>query len=145
MGVRLKLSPIRQEIDGKRIAVIDDSIVRGLPVKISRNVKKEWCPRNTFLVSSPPHVSLLLWHRYFGAGQLIAAQKELEEIRNFISADSLNYLSQKGLFKAMGKAKGFCSACLDGDYPILIPPPEELGKHILETGKGEKICARLKG
>lgn len=147
MGVRLKLSPIRQEIDGKRIAVIDDSIVRGTTSKkLVEMLRKNGAREIHFLVSSPP----VMYPCYYGIdtserGQLIAAQKELEEIRNFISADSLNYLSQKGLFKAMGKAKGFCSACLDGDYPILIPPPEELGKHILETGKGEKICARLKG
>lgn len=146
MGVQLKLSPIRQEIEGKKVAVIDDSIVRGTTSKkLVEMLRKNGAQEVHFLVSSPP----VTYPCYYGIdtserGQLIAAQRELEEIREFIAADTLHYLSHEGLFEAMGQGKGFCSACLDGDYPIIIPPPEELGKHILETGKGEKLCARLK-
>jgi len=148
LGVRLKLNPIGQEIAGKRVAIVDDSIVRGTTSKkLVEMLRKNGAKEVHVLVSSPP----VMYPCYYGIdtserAELIAAQKELEEIRKYIDADSLNYLSHKGLFKAMGKTKGFCSACLDGDYPILIPPPEELGKHVLETGngKGEKLCVRIK-
>lgn len=148
LGVRLKLNPIRQEIDGKRVAIVDDSIVRGTTSKkLVQMLRQNGAKEVHVLVSSPP----VMYPCYYGIdtserAQLIAAQKKLEEIRQYIGADSLNYLSHKGLFKAMGKTKGFCSACLDGNYPILIPPPEELGKHILEkgNGKGEKTCASSK-
>ena len=71
---------------------------------------------------------------------------EVEEIRKFIGADSLHYLSQEGLYEAVGKKEGFCSACLDGDYPIQIPTPQELGKHIYENpkGRGNKPCGPKK-
>ncbi|MDK2823819.1 MAG: amidophosphoribosyltransferase [Clostridia bacterium] len=148
LGVKLKLNPIRQEIAGKRVAIVDDSIVRGTTSrKLVEMLRQNGAKEVHMLVSSPP----VMYPCYYGIdtserAELIAAQKSLDEIRQHIGADSLNYLSHKGLFKAMGKSKGFCSACLDGDYPILIPPPEELGKHILETpnGKGEKACARIK-
>jgi len=148
LGVRLKLNPVRQEIAGKRVAIVDDSIVRGTTSKkLVQMLRKNGAKEVHVLVSSPP----VMYPCYYGIdtserAELIAAQKELDEIRKYIDADSLNYLSQKGLFKAMGKSKGFCSACLDGDYPIISPPPEELGKHVLETGngKGEKLCARIK-
>ncbi|MFZ5944377.1 MAG: amidophosphoribosyltransferase [Bacillota bacterium] len=146
LGVRLKLNPIRQEIDGKKVAIVDDSIVRGTTSKkLVEMLRQNGALEVHMLVSSPP----VTFPCYYGIdtserAELIAAQKQLDEIRQHIGADSLNYLSHKGLFKAMGKYKGFCSACLDGDYPIVIPPPEELGKHILETpnGKGDKQCIR---
>jgi len=148
LGVRLKLNPIKQEIEGKRVAIIDDSIVRGTTSKkLVEMLRQNGAKEVHMLVSSPP----VTHPCYYGIDtsereELIAAQKNLDEIRKHINADSLNYLSLKGLFKAMGKNKGFCSACLDGDYPIVIPPPQELGKHILETpgGKGEQLCARIK-
>jgi len=148
LGVRLKLNPIRQEIAGKRVAIVDDSIVRGTTSKkLVEMLRHNGAKEVHVLVSSPP----VMHPCYYGIdtserAELIAAQKSLDEIRKYIGADSLHYLSQKGLFKAMGRDKGFCSACLDGDYPIVIPPPEELGKHSLETGNGQggKLCARIR-
>ncbi|MGI6224788.1 MAG: amidophosphoribosyltransferase [Peptococcales bacterium] len=149
LGVRLKLNPISQEIAGKRVAIVDDSIVRGTTSKkLVEMLRKNGAQEVHVLVSSPPVIEPC----YYGIdtserAQLIAAQMPLDEIREYISADSLHYLSQEGLFEVMGNNKGFCSACLDGDYPIPIPSPEELGKHVTESatkGKGEKICFRSK-
>ena len=135
-------------ISGKRVAIVDDSIVRGTTSKkLVEMLRHNGAKEVHVLVSSPP----VMHPCYYGIdtserAELIAAQKSLDEIRKYIGADSLHYLSQKGLFKAMGRDKGFCSACLDGDYPIVIPPPEELGKHSLETGNGQggKLCARIR-
>ena len=134
IAVKLKLSPLKQEIFGKRVAIVDDSIVRGTTSKkLVEIFRKQGAKEVHLLISSPPVIEPC----YYGIdtserGQLIAAQKSLEEIREYIGADSLHYLSLEGLLKALDKERGFCLACLTGDYPIPIPSPEDLGKHILE-------------
>lgn len=148
LGVRLKLNPIRQEIAGKRVAIVDDSIVRGTTSKkLVEMLRRNGAKEVHVLVSSPP----VLYSCYYGIdtserSELIAVQKTMDEIREYIDADSLNYLSLEGLFEALGKDQGFCSACLDGDYPIQIPPLEELEKQALATAirKGEKTCVPKK-
>ncbi|NMA01478.1 MAG: amidophosphoribosyltransferase [Clostridia bacterium] len=148
MGVRIKLNPIRPIVEGQRVAMIDDSIVRGTTSKKLVDLLRKFGAKEVhFLVSSPP----VLYPCYYGIDtsertELIAAQMEVEEIRKFIGADSLHYLSQEGLYEAVGKKEGFCSACLDGDYPIQIPTPQELGKHIYENpkGRGNKPCGPKK-
>ena len=130
------------------MAMVDDSIVRGTTSKkLVDTLRNFGATEVHMLVSSPP----VLHPCYYGIdtserSELIAARMDLDEVRNFIGADSLNYLSQEGLYQAMGKKEGFCAACLDGQYPIQIPSPEEVGKHIFENprGRGSKSCVRKK-
>lgn len=137
LGVRLKLNPITRLVEGKRVVIIDDSIVRGTTSKkIVQMVRNKGAKEVHMLVSSPPVKNPC----YYGIdtserAQLIASEKSLEEIRQYIGADSLNYLSLEGLYRALGRERGFCTACLSGQYPIEIPSFEQLGKHILESPK----------
>lgn len=133
LAVRLKLNPMRRVLEGKKIICIDDSIVRGTTSgQIVKMLKDAGAKEVHMLVSSPP----ILYPCYYGIDtsereQLIAVRKSLEEIRQFIGADGLHYLSLEGLLQAFGKKrKDFCSACFDGKYPIKIP--KNLGKFILE-------------
>ena len=129
---------------------MDDSIVRGTTSKkIVEMVRRKGAKEVHVLVGSPP----VMYPCYYGIdiserGQLIASQKSVEEVRNFIGADSLHYLSLDGLYRALGRRTGFCTACLDGNYPIEIPPEGKLGKHIMEMSqnrRGEvKICENLR-
>ncbi|WP_084053464.1 amidophosphoribosyltransferase [Desulfonispora thiosulfatigenes] len=134
ISVRLKLNPIKRILEGKRVAVVDDSIVRGTTSKkLVEILRKNGAKEVHLLISSPP----VKFPCYYGIDtsertELIAALKPLKEIEKYIGADSLHYLSQEGLYKAVGKSKGFCSACLDGNYPIPIPSGEGLGKNCLE-------------
>lgn len=141
LGVRLKLNPVREVLAGKRIALVDDSIVRGTTSrKIVRMLREAGATEVHFLVSSPP----ILYPCYYGIdtsarGELIAAQHSVDEIREFIGADSLYYLSLEGLLRAVGgEAEGFCAACFNGKYPTELPPEEEQGKYILEGKPGGK-------
>ncbi|MDH7577020.1 MAG: amidophosphoribosyltransferase [Bacillota bacterium] len=127
LGVRLKLNPVREVLDGKRVIMIDDSIVRGTTSsKIVQMIREAGAREVHMLVSSPP----ILYPCYYGIdtsrrGELIAAQHGLSEIREFIGADSLNYLSLEGLFAAMAPlaSRDFCVACFNGCYPM-APPAE---------------------
>jgi len=147
LGVSLKLNPISRIVEGKKVVVVDDSIVRGTTSKrIVELIRKRGAKEVHMLVSSPPVCNPC----YYGIdiserGQLIAAHKTVEEVRNYIAADSLHYLSLEGLFLSMGKDKGFCTACLSGCYPMGIPAQEEieLGKSVLESQnqrKEKKSC-----
>ncbi|NPA53653.1 MAG: amidophosphoribosyltransferase [Aquificae bacterium] len=123
LSVKLKLNPVRQVIEGKKIIVIDDSLVRGTTSKkIVNMLRKAGAKEIHFLLSSPPVVSPC----YYGIDtptkkELIAANKTIEEIREYIGADSLYYLSLEGMIEAANKhrQKGFCTACFTGEYPVL--------------------------
>ena len=122
-GVRIKLNPVRHLIDGKRIVLIDDSIVRGTTSKkIVRMVREAGAREIHMRVSCPPTVSPC----YYGVDtpnkeDLIAAQMSVEEICRFIEADSLGYLSLEGMLAATGlPPKSSCVACWTGDYPTRI-------------------------
>ena len=133
-GVRLKLSPNRSAIAGKRVVVIDDSIVRGTTSrKIVRMVRDAGAREVHMRISSPPTA----WPCYYGIdtptrAELIAASHSVEEIRDFLGADSLGYLSLEGLVDAVRttEAQGgekppvdsYCHACFSGQYPVAIPP-----------------------
>src|SRR5882724_6201661 len=120
-GVKLKLNPVRSLLDGKRVALIDDSIVRGTTSKkIVRLIRNAGAKEVHMRISCPPTISPC----YYGVDtpskkHLIAANKTIEEIRAFIGADSLAYLSLEGLKKACGESEEltFCSACYTGKYP----------------------------
>jgi amidophosphoribosyltransferase len=120
-GVRLKLNPVRALLEGQRVVLIDDSIVRGTTSKkIVRMVRNAGAKEVHMRISCPPTVSPC----YYGVDtpsrkQLIAANKSIEEIRDFIGADSLSYLSLDGLKDACGEGEktSYCTACYTGEYP----------------------------
>jgi amidophosphoribosyltransferase len=132
-GVKLKLNPLPDSIRGKRLAVIDDSIVRGTTTKqVVAMLREAGATEVHMLVTCPP----LQWPCFYGIDmptrqELIAADLTVEQIRAYVSADSLGYLSQEGMVAAAGgDASSFCTACFDGQYPIAVP--EGVGKFVLE-------------
>jgi len=129
-GVKLKLNPVRNVLAGKRVVLIDDSIVRGTTSKkIVRMVRDAGATEVHMRISCPPTISPC----YYGVDtpskkQLIAANKSVEEIREYIGADSLSYLSLEGLRKAAGEGdeKFYCTACYTGKYPTNIVDVEDI-------------------
>jgi amidophosphoribosyltransferase len=122
-GVRIKLNPVRDLIEGRRVVLIDDSIVRGTTSKkIVRMVREAGAREVHLRISCPPTVSPC----YYGVdtpdkSDLIASQMSTEEIRRFIEADSLGYLSLEGMLQATGiNADASCVACWTGRYPTRI-------------------------
>src|SRR6202158_2235922 len=129
-GVKLKLNPVRNVLEGRRVVLIDDSIVRGTTSrKIVRMVRESGAKEVHMRVSCPPTISPC----YYGVdtpskNQLIAANKSVDEIREYIRADSLAYLSLEGLKKACGEGEkiSYCSACYTGNYPTDIIDVEDI-------------------
>jgi len=129
-GVKLKLNPVRSLLEGKRVVLIDDSIVRGTTSrKIVRMIRSAGAKEVHMRISCPPTISPC----YYGVdtpskSQLIAANKTVDEIREYIRADSLAYLSLDGLKKACGEGEktSYCSACYTGKYPTSIVDVEEI-------------------
>jgi amidophosphoribosyltransferase len=134
LGVRMKLNPLRENIAGRRLVVVDDSIVRGTTTRAMISMLREAGAREIHLrVSSPPY----RWPCFYGMdtgtrGELLAANMDVEEIRTYLDVDSLAYLSLDRLIEATGAVTaGFCTACLTGEYPIEIPV--SLSKSVLEV------------
>jgi amidophosphoribosyltransferase len=129
-GVKLKLNPVRSLLEGKRVVLIDDSIVRGTTSrKIVRMIRNAGAKEVHMRISCPPTISPC----YYGVdtpskNQLIGANKSVDEIREYIRADSLAYLSLEGLKKACGEGEktSYCSACYTGKYPTSIVDVEEI-------------------
>lgn len=124
LGVKLKLNPIRDAVRGKKVIIIDDSIVRGTTSRqIVRLIREAGAREVHMRVSSPP----ILNPCFYGIdtatrAELIASNLSVEGIRKYIEADSLGYLSLKNLVKAVSiPAKNLCLACLNGEYPVKIP------------------------
>ena len=124
LGVRRKLNPLREAIAGKRLVVVDDSIVRGTTTRAIVAMLREAGAREVHLrISSPPY----RWPCFFGLdtgtrAELVAADLEVGEVRAYLGADSLAYLSLDALKKATGvPSAGFCDACLTGRYPAPVP------------------------
>jgi amidophosphoribosyltransferase len=121
-GVKIKLNPVRELLKGKRVVLVDDSIVRGTTSKkIVSMVRSVGAAEVHMRISSPPTTHSC----YYGIDtptreQLIASHKSIDEIRDFIGADSLGFLSMEGIQKAMDDrdGSGFCYACFNGDYPV---------------------------
>ena len=135
LGIRLKLNPLREIIEGKRIVVVDDSIVRGNTQRAIVRMLREAGAREIHVrISSPP----VKWPCFYGIdfatrAELIAIGLEVEEIRRSIGADSLGYLSIEGLIESTQiPEKKLCSACFTGEYPIRIPADLSEGKMRLE-------------
>ncbi len=130
-GIRLKLNPLKHAIKGKRLVVVDDSIVRGNTTqKLVKLLRDAGAAEVHMRITSPP----VVWPCFYGIDtdtqdQLIASSHSVEEIRAHIGADSLAYLSLEGMVGATGAAaEDFCLACFDGKYPIDIPDSVRLGK-----------------
>ncbi|MFC1540730.1 amidophosphoribosyltransferase [Candidatus Margulisiibacteriota bacterium] len=124
LGVKLKLNPIQDAVRGKKVIVIDDSIIRGTTSRqIIRLIREAGAREVHMRVSSPPNLNPC----YYGIdtatrAELIAANLSIEGIRKYLEADSLGYLSLKNLIKSISlPAKSLCLACLNGEYPVRIP------------------------
>ncbi len=131
--VRVKLNLIGDLVRGKRVIIVDDSIVRGTTCKTRVNSLKEAGATEVHvLVSCPPHMNPCVYGIDFpDRKKLMAANHTREEIRDYLDADSLGYLSKEGMVAATGlPAAGFCMACYDGNYPVPYDPV--LDKHIME-------------
>ena len=131
--VRLKLNPLRDNIKGKRLVVVDDSIVRGTTTRqIIALLREAGATEVHFRVSSPPY----RWPCFYGLdtgkrSDLLAADMEVGEIALYLGVDSLAYLDLDHLVEATGSPReSFCTACFTGDYPV--PVPEYDTKHVLE-------------
>ncbi len=135
LGIRLKLNPLREVIAGKRLVVVDDSIVRGNTQRaIVRMLKDAGALEVHVRISSPP----VSWPCFYGIdfatrAELVANGRDLEGIRESIGADSLGYISLEGLIAATETSKNeLCRACFDGVYPVALPKEEDRRKHLLE-------------
>ena len=136
LGIRLKLNPLREIIEGKRIVVVDDSIVRGNTQRaIVRMLREAGALEIHVRISSPP----VEWPCYYGIdfasrAELIASGLEIEEIRRSIGSDSLSYVSMEGLIAATTIDENkLCTACFTGTYPIAVPADMSEGKMRLEV------------
>jgi amidophosphoribosyltransferase len=134
LGVKLKFNPLPQLLKGQRMAVVDDSIVRGTTTpKVVNLLRKAGAKEIHMRICAPP----IKYPCFFGVDmatrkELIASHKSVEEIRQFIGADTLGYLSLEGLLKSVNlPADSFCTACFTGNYPI--PVQLEMDKLALEN------------
>jgi amidophosphoribosyltransferase len=136
LGIRLKLNPLREVIAGQRLVVVDDSIVRGNTQRaLVRMLREAGAAEVHVRISSPP----VKWPCFYGIdfaspGELIANGLSVDDIRVSIDADSLAFISLEGLVAASEQPmENLCRACFDGVYPVELPEPELLGKHLLEV------------
>ncbi len=134
LGIRLKLNPLREVIQGKRLIVVDDSIVRGNTQRaIVKMLREAGATEVHVRISSPP----VAWPCFYGIdfatrAELIAGSLSVEEIRASLGADSLGYISLEGLTQATTiPAERLCRACFTGEYPIAIDQ-DQVGKYVLE-------------
>lgn len=123
-GVRIKLNPVRELLEGRRVALIDDSIVRGTTSRKIVQLCRDAGAREVHMrISCPPTVSPC----YYGIDtphreELIAARQSVDQIRAFIGADSVGYLSLEGMLEASGRGGSeWCTACWTEDYPVALP------------------------
>ena len=135
LGIRLKLNPLRENVRGKRVVVVDDSIVRGNTQRaIVRMLREAGALEVHVRISSPP----VNWPCFYGIdfatrAELLANGLDNEGIRRSIGADTLGYVSLSGLVAATEQPKTrLCMACFDGHYPIELPAGNLIGKHVLE-------------
>ncbi|HEY0839101.1 MAG TPA: amidophosphoribosyltransferase [Vulgatibacter sp.] len=130
-GVKLKLNALRKVLEGKRVVVVDDSIVRGTTSrKIVKMLRNAGAAEVHLRISSPP----TSWPCYYGVdtptrAELISASHTVDQIAKYVTADSLGYLSLQGLHRAVGSMDGYCHACFSGEYPVSFPS-EEPKRHL---------------
>ncbi|WP_232676748.1 amidophosphoribosyltransferase [Nocardioides sp. R-C-SC26] len=136
LGIRLKLNALEHMIRGKRIVVVDDSIVRGNTQRAQVRMLREAGALEVHVrISSPP----VKWPCFYGIdfatrAELIANGLDVDEIAASVGADSLGYISLEGMIGATGQSSDrLCQACFTGEYPVELPDESLLGKHLLET------------
>jgi amidophosphoribosyltransferase len=144
-GVKVKLNPVRSILDGKRVVLVDDSLVRGTTSrKIVRMVRAAGAKEVHVRISCPPTISPC----FYGVdtprrSELIAATHTLEEIRTYLDADSVAYLSLEGLLSAVGSGStSYCTSCYTGVYPVSFPRDEatylQLALKLDKTGRADR-------
>ena len=133
LSVKMKLNPIRESVMDRRVVVVDDSIVRGTTTRSKMRALRDAGAKEIHLrISSPP----VRWPCYYGVDfptseELIAHNRTVEDIRDFLEVDSLAYISLEGMVGCMERPKDhFCTACFTGKYPIPVDP--QVGKFSLE-------------
>ena len=135
MGVRMKLTPLKESLAGRRVVMVDDSIVRGTTIGPTiKMIRDAGAVEVHVRVASPP-----IKHPCFygidtaNQNELIAANLSVEQIRQYIGADTLGYLSLSGLIRSIGVKKDkLCCACLDGKYPVEVTKEQKLSKFVFE-------------
>lgn len=133
LGVRLKLNPVREILHNKKVVVVDDSIVRGTTSKLRTRALREAGAREIHMRISCPPIRFPCFYGvdFSSKGELIACTNTVQQICDFIGADSLAYLTLDGMFRAMPlPEKDFCSACFTGKYPVRVV--DEYAKNCLE-------------
>ena len=131
--VRVKLNPIADVLEGKKVVVVEDSIVRGTTSRSRiQEIRRAGAKEIHMRISCPP----IKWPCFYGIdfpskSELIASRKSVEEVAKFIEVDSLGYLSMEGMIAAMKHPDSFCHACFSGKYPVKIPNIQS--KYLLET------------
>ena len=134
-GVKIKLNPVRDALRGKRVVVVDDSIVRGTTSKkIIKMIRNAGAAEVHLRISSPP----TSYPCFYGIDmptrqELIASSHSIEEIRKYITADTLGYISMEGIQKVVPHPMNFCAACFDGEYPVPFP-----GEKMMQLGLFDK-------
>jgi len=123
-GIRMKLNPIPEVIAGQRVVIVDDSIIRGSTTRnLVEMVRATGAAEVHLRIASPPY----RWPCFYGMdtperAQLIAAERSVDQVGEFLGVDSLAYLALDKLIEATGAASsGLCTACLSGDYPTTVP------------------------
>jgi amidophosphoribosyltransferase len=132
-AVRMKLNPLRENVAGKRIVVVDDSIVRGTTQRqITKMLREAGATEVHLRITSPP----VKWSCFYGIdtgdrNELLASSLTVDEIRDYLNVDTLAYIHLDRLVAATGApGAGFCDACFTGNYPVAVPVT--LRKHVLE-------------
>ena len=127
-GVRVKLNAMPELMNGKRVVVVDDSLVRGTTSqKIVRMIRAAGASEVHMRISCPPTISPC----YYGIdtprrSELIASSHSVEDIREYLNADSLSYLSLEGMLSSVGmRARTYCTSCFTGKYPVEFPRDED--------------------
>ena len=134
-GVKIKLNPVRDALKGKRVVVVDDSIVRGTTSKkIIKMIRNAGAAEIHMRISSPP----TSFPCFYGIDtptrqELIASTHSIEEIRKYITADTIGYISMDGIEKVVPHRMNYCAACFDGEYPVPFP-----GEKMLQLGLFDK-------
>jgi amidophosphoribosyltransferase len=134
-GVKIKLNPVKDVLKGKRVVVVDDSIVRGTTSKkIIKMIRNAGAAEIHMRISSPPTTHPC----YYGIDtptrqELIASTHSIEEIRKYITADSLGYIGMDGIKKVVDRPMNYCAACFCGEYPVPFP-----GEMLLQLGLFDK-------